>query len=123
MQLKFDQFTIEGTPLEIAEFIIEKLEIIFAPSILKCVKGGIKMTFITLFNENMTYEEMDRMIRKLEEKYDFNFHKVANELSKSDINMYIKAYCEKFKLEESDLSNNKKAPESIFIYSTFLYKL
>lgn len=55
MQLKFDQFTIEGTPLEIAEFIIEKLEIIFAPSILKCVKGGIKMTFITLFNENMTY--------------------------------------------------------------------
>lgn len=66
---------------------------------------------------------MDRMIRKLEEKYDFNFHKVANELSKSDIKMYIKAYCEKFKLEESDLSNNKKAPESIFIYSTFLYKL
>ncbi|MFF7118488.1 hypothetical protein [Lysinibacillus capsici] len=70
----------------------------------------------------MTYEDMDRVIRKLEGENDFDFHKVARMLSKSDLKMYIKAYCEKFKLEESDLSNNKKAPESIFIYWTYLYK-
>lgn len=70
----------------------------------------------------MTYEEMDKIIRELQNENDFNFHEVAKKLLKSDLKMYIKAYCERFELKESDLSNNIKVPESIYIYSTYLYK-
>nr|WP_054550310.1 hypothetical protein [Lysinibacillus sphaericus] len=75
-----------------------------------------------MFKENMTYEELDKMIRELENENDFNFHEVANKLLKSDLKMYLKAYRERFELKESDLSNNMKVPESIYIYSAYLYK-
>ncbi|MGE7954501.1 hypothetical protein [Lysinibacillus xylanilyticus] len=75
-----------------------------------------------MFNEQMGYEEMDRILRRAESAQNLTAIELADRgiLTEEDIELFFPAYLEYFNFKEEDLNNVKKVGQIIFDLSSKL---
>ncbi|MGE7694554.1 hypothetical protein ACQKNC_10600 [Lysinibacillus sp. NPDC094177] len=75
-----------------------------------------------MFTENMTYWDMNRILLDIEHERNLKVVDLVekHELSKQDIELFLDAYLNEFKLDEGDLNNINKVAPDIFDLSSIL---
>lgn len=78
-----------------------------------------------MFNENMTYEEMDRILRDIGFPRNLSIIELVDigDLSIEDIELFLSAYLKRFNLEKEDLNNVNKVGLIIFDLSSKLQSM